>query len=155
VRETPARDADTVLWMNPLLKVFIGTHVRLYQLTKGRFGSKIGKLPVTLLTTTGRKTGRARTVPVASFEDQGDVVVIASFGGSPTHPAWFNNLTANPDVTVQVGDRVYRARAEVLTGADRDRLWKMVVEKAPNFGEYQKKTTREIPVVRLKRAPAA
>jgi deazaflavin-dependent oxidoreductase (nitroreductase family) len=138
--------------MNPLMKLFVAGHVNVYRLTRGRLGSKIIGLPVTLLTTTGRKTGKARTVPVASFEDGGDVIVIASFGGSPTHPAWFNNLAANPSVTVQIGTSVYSARAEVVTGAERERLWKMVVAKAPNFGEYQKKTTREIPVVRLKRA---
>jgi deazaflavin-dependent oxidoreductase (nitroreductase family) len=141
--------------MNALMKLFVSGHVRLYRLSGGRFGNKIGSLPVTLLTTTGRKTGKARTVPVASFEDQGDVLVIASFGGSPTHPAWFNNLVANPNVTVQVGSDVYPARAEVVTGPERERLWKMVVDRAPNFGEYQKKTTREIPVVRLKRTSPA
>jgi len=141
--------------MNPFFKTFVAGHVRLYRLTGGRLGGTIVGLPVTLLTTTGRKTGRARTVPVASFEDGGDVIVIASFGGSPTHPAWFVNLSANPNVTVQVGRDVYPARAEVVTGPERERLWAMVVAKAPNFGEYQKKTTREIPVVRLERASRA
>jgi deazaflavin-dependent oxidoreductase (nitroreductase family) len=136
--------------MNPIGRLFIAGHVRLYRMSNGRFGSSISGLPVALVTTTGRKTGKARTVPVASFEDNGDVLVIASFGGAPQHPAWFNNLVAKPDVTVQVGSRVYPARAEVVTGPERERLWKMVVDRAPNFGEYQKKTTREIPVVRLK-----
>jgi deazaflavin-dependent oxidoreductase (nitroreductase family) len=136
--------------MNPLGRLFIAGHVRLYRMSNGRFGSKMSGLSVALVTTTGRKTGKPRTVPVASFDDNGDVLVIASYGGSPQHPAWFNNMVAKPDVTVQVGSRVYPARAEVVTGPDRERLWKMVVDRAPNFGEYQKKTTREIPVVRLK-----
>lgn len=133
------------------LKAFVAGHVRLYRLSLGRLGGRIGTLPVALLTTTGRKTGKKRTVPLGSFEDQGDVLVIASFGGSPEHPAWYNNLVANPNVTVQVGERAYDGRAEIVTGADRERLWKMVVDKAPNFGAYQKKTTREIPIVRIKR----
>jgi deazaflavin-dependent oxidoreductase (nitroreductase family) len=136
--------------MNAFGRLFIAAHVGLYRMTGGRLGAKIVRLPVTLLTTTGKKTGKLRTVPVASFEDGGDVLVIASYGGSPTHPAWFNNLVAKPEVTVQVGPRVYPARAEVVTGPERERLWKMVVDRAPNFGAYQKKTTREIPVVRLK-----
>ena len=136
--------------MNPIGRLFIAGHVGLYRMSSGRLGSEISGLPVALVTTTGRKTGKARTVPVASFEDGGDVLVIASFGGSPKHPAWFNNLVAKPEVTVQVKDRVYAARAEVVSGPDRERLWRMVVDRAPNFGNYQKKTTREIPVVRLR-----
>jgi deazaflavin-dependent oxidoreductase (nitroreductase family) len=134
------------------MKVFVSSHVGLYRLTKGRMGGKIGTQPVVLLTTKGRQTGRSRTVPVGSFEDKGDVIVIASFAGSPKHPAWFNNLVANPEVKVQLGEREFSARAEVVTGAERERIWKMVVDKAPPFGEYAKKTTREIPIVRLKRA---
>jgi deazaflavin-dependent oxidoreductase (nitroreductase family) len=137
--------------MNPLMKAFVAGHVRLYRMTGGRWGGKIGSQPVTLLTTTGRKTGKSRTVPVGSFEDSGDVIVVASFAGSPQHPAWFENLSANPNVTVQLGDKTYAARAEVTSGTERERLWKMIIDKAPNFGDYQKKTTREIPIVRLKR----
>jgi deazaflavin-dependent oxidoreductase (nitroreductase family) len=140
--------------MNPLMKAFVAGHVGLFRLTGGRIGGKIGTLPVVLLTTTGRKTGKARTVPVGSFDDQGDVVVVASFAGSPQHPAWFNNLAANPNVTAQLGATPFSARAEIVTGADRERLWKKIVATAPNFGDYQKKTTREIPVVRLKRTQA-
>jgi deazaflavin-dependent oxidoreductase (nitroreductase family) len=140
--------------MNPLFKLVVGAHVGAYRLTKGRLGGKIGVSPVVLLTTKGRKTGRTRTIPLACFEDQGDALVIASFGGSPTHPSWFNNLVADPNVTVQRGARVYKARAEIVAGEERARLWKMVVERAPGFGEYQKKTTREIPIVRLREAKA-
>jgi deazaflavin-dependent oxidoreductase (nitroreductase family) len=136
--------------MNAIGRLFIAGHVGLYRMSNGRFGSAISGLPVALVTTTGKKTGKPRTVPVASFEDGGDVLVIASYGGSPNHPAWFNNLVAKPEVTVQVKDHVYPARAEVVSGPDRERLWKMVVERAPNFGNYQRKTTREIPVVRLR-----
>ncbi len=138
--------------MNPIGRLLIAGHVGLYRMSNGRFGSQISGLPVALVTTTGRKTGKLRTVPVASFEDGGDVLVIASYGGAPKHPAWFQNMMAKPEVTVQSGGRVYPARAEVVTGPERERLWKMVVDRAPNFGNYQKKTTREIPVVRLKAA---
>jgi deazaflavin-dependent oxidoreductase (nitroreductase family) len=138
--------------MNPLAQLFIGAHVRVYRLTGGRFGGTIGKQQVVLLTTTGRKTGKSRTVPLGSFEDGGDRLVVASAAGAPGHPAWFNNLTANPKVTVQLGPEVYEARAEVTSADERARLWKMIVETAPTFGEYQKKAgSREIPVVRLKR----
>jgi deazaflavin-dependent oxidoreductase (nitroreductase family) len=138
--------------MNPLAQMFIRAHARVYRLTGGRLGGTIGTQQVVLLTTTGKKTGKARTVPLGSFEDGGDRLIVASAAGSPKHPAWFNNLTANPDVTVQAGREVYEARAEITSGEERARLWKMIVEKAPGFGEYQKKAgDREIPVVRLKR----
>jgi deazaflavin-dependent oxidoreductase (nitroreductase family) len=138
--------------MNPLGQLFIRAHAAVYRLTDGRLGGKIGTQQVVLLTTTGRKTGKRRTVPLGSFEDGGDRLVVASAAGSPTHPAWFNNLTANPTVTVQLGSEVYDARAEVTSGEERARLMKMIIEKAPTFGDYQTKAgSREIPVVRLKR----
>ena len=142
--------------MNPLMNLFVGAHVRVYRLTGGSVGGTIVGQPVVLLTTTGRKTGKARTVPLGSFEDGGDRIVVASAAGSPTHPAWFNNLTANPEVTVQLGPRTYAARAEAISGEERARLWKMIIAKAPVFADYQKKATgREIPVVRLKEAGSA
>jgi deazaflavin-dependent oxidoreductase (nitroreductase family) len=148
--QTRERTLGTLLPMNALGRLFIAAHVTAYRASQGRIGGTIISLPVVLVTTTGRKTGKPRTVPVASFQDGGDVLVIASYGGSPQHPAWFANMMAKPEVKVQVGSRIYPARAEVVTGPDRERLWKMVVDRAPNFGNYQKKTTREIPVVRLR-----
>jgi deazaflavin-dependent oxidoreductase (nitroreductase family) len=137
--------------VSPLFHLFIGAHVRIYRLTGGRLGGKIVGQPVVLLTTTGRKTGKARTVPLGSFEDGGDRFIVASAAGSPTHPAWYNNLVANPEVTIQLGPRTYRARAETVTGEERARLWKMIVATAPGFADYQKKAgAREIPVVRLR-----
>jgi deazaflavin-dependent oxidoreductase (nitroreductase family) len=137
--------------VNPLFHLFIGAHVGVYRLTGGRLGGKIVGQPVVLLTTTGRKTGKARTVPLGSFEDGGDRLIVASYAGRPTHPAWYNNLVANPEVTIQLGQRTYRARAETVTGEERARLWQMIITAAPTFADYQKKAgSREIPVVRLK-----
>jgi deazaflavin-dependent oxidoreductase (nitroreductase family) len=142
--------------VNPLFHLFIGAHVGVYRLSGGRLGSKIMGMPLVLLTTTGRKTGKSRTVPLASFDDGSDRIIVASAGGSPTHPAWYNNLAANPEVTVQYGPRVYSARAETVSGDERARLWKMIISQGPNFADYEKKAAgREIPVVRLKEAGAA
>jgi deazaflavin-dependent oxidoreductase (nitroreductase family) len=141
--------------MNIGFKLFVGAHVGIYRLTKGRVGGSIGGQKVVLLTTTGRTTGKARTVPVGSFEDGADRIVVASFAGSPRHPAWFNNLTANPDVKVQLGGRVYAARARVTAGEERERLWRMVVAAAPGFADYQRKAgERTIPLVRLEEQAA-
>jgi deazaflavin-dependent oxidoreductase (nitroreductase family) len=107
---------------------------------------------IVLLTTRGRKTGVDRTVPVVSFVDGTDRIVIASKGGAPEHPAWFLNLEKNPDVTVQLGPEIFRAKAVVADPVERDRLYKLAVSEMPQFGEYEKKTNRKIPVVRLVRA---
>lgn len=137
--------------MSLMFKLVSAAHVWLYRSSGGKRGSKMLGKDIVLLTTTGRKSGVSRTVPVVSFVDGNDRIVIASKGGSPQHPAWFLNLQANPDVTVQLGPDVYRAKAVVTEPEERDRLFRRVVSEAPQFGEYEKKTTRVIPVVRLVR----
>jgi deazaflavin-dependent oxidoreductase (nitroreductase family) len=138
--------------VNPLFKLFVKGHVWLYQSSGGRRGSTMQGRKVLLLTTVGNKSGKSRTVPVVPFFEGAETYVIASLGGAPQHPAWYKNLLANPDVGVQIGADKWRARATpVDEGAERDRLWKAIVEQMPNFGEYQKKTSRVIPVVRLAR----
>ena len=138
--------------MKALWKLFTKTHVWLYRSSDGKRASKLAGKDVILLTTSGRKSGLLRTVPVMGFEDGNDRLVVASKGGSPEHPAWFLNLEANPNVTVQVGSEVYRATALITPPEERARLWKKVVSEAPQFGSYEKKTSRVIPVVRLVRA---
>jgi deazaflavin-dependent oxidoreductase (nitroreductase family) len=135
--------------MNPLFKLFVKGHVWLYRASGGKRGAKMGRLPVLLLTTRGRKSGAQRTVPVVPFQETGETYVIASMGGQPQHPAWFFNLKANPDVEVQLGPDHWRARAEELPTERRNDIWQRIVAAMPNFGEYQKKTSRMIPVVRL------
>jgi deazaflavin-dependent oxidoreductase (nitroreductase family) len=133
-----------------VFKLFVKGHVSLYQASGGRLGSKMSGMNVLLLTTTGKKTGKARTVPVVPYVENGETYVIASMGGAPQHPAWYTNLKANPEVDVQVGADKWKARAEPLEGgAERDRLWQKITAQMPNFAEYQKKTTRVIPVVHL------
>ncbi len=138
--------------VNPLFKLFVKGHVWLYQSSGGRRGSTMQGRKILLLTTVGNKSGKSRTVPVVPFFEGAETYVIASLGGAPEHPAWYKNLLANPDVGVQIGADKWRARATAVDeGPERDRLWKAIVEQMPNFGEYQKKTSRVIPVVRLAR----
>jgi len=137
--------------VNPLLKLFVKGHVWLYQSTDGRRGSTMQGRKILLLTTVGNKSGQPRTVPVVPFFEGNETYVIASMGGAPEHPAWYKNLLANPDVGVQVGAEKWRARAVAVEGPERDRLYKNISEQMPNFGEYQKKTSRVIPVVKLAR----
>ena len=138
--------------MNVLMKLFVKGHVWLYRTSAGKRGATIGGIPVLLLSARGRKSGVERTVPVARYEEDGQDYVIASMAGSPKHPAWYLNLEANPEVKVQFGADRYTARAEILPREERDQVWQRIAAAMPNFAEYQKKTERVIPVVRLVRA---
>ena len=104
-----------------------------------------------LLTTTGAKSGRPFTSPLAYTRDGDRYVVIASKGGAPTNPDWYHNLVANPEVTVEVGAETFRARAIPAEGEERDRLYAAQAAERPVFAEYQQKTTRRIPVIVLER----
>ncbi len=138
--------------MKLFFKLFVATHVALYRATRGRIGSSMMGGKVLLLTTTGHKSGKRRTVPVMQFDDGGRRFVVASAAGSPEHPAWFKNLQKQPEVTVETRGERYQARAEVVGGDERPRLWQKITAAAPNFAEYEKKAGgREIPVVELKR----
>jgi deazaflavin-dependent oxidoreductase (nitroreductase family) len=105
--------------------------------------------PVLLLNTTGRKSGQRRTNPLLYVRDGEDFVLIASNGGAPKHPAWYLNLMATPDATVEVGDREFRVRAQEADGEEKARLWQKMVEMYPAYDSYQKKTEREIPLLVL------
>ena len=117
------------------------------QVTSGPFAGR----PVLLLTTTGAKSGQPRLAPVVYSRDGEHYVIVASKGGSPTHPAWYLNLLAHPVVTVEVGGETFEARATATEGAERDRLFAQRAATNPNFAEYQRRTARVIPVVVLER----
>jgi deazaflavin-dependent oxidoreductase (nitroreductase family) len=114
-------------------------------------GGPFSTRPLLLLTTTGAKTGLPRTTPMMAIPDGDRLLVVASNAGAPTHPAWYHNLRAHPQVTVEVGTDTFEATAAVAGSEERPRLWAQIVEKHPFFGEYQAKITREIPVVVLTR----
>jgi deazaflavin-dependent oxidoreductase (nitroreductase family) len=122
-----------------------------FRANQGKVGGQMANTPLLLLTTTGAKTGRSLTKPLAFTKDGDRIFVIASFAGSPHDPAWFVNLVANPDVTVELGTERFKARARVIGGEERQRLFNLQAEKLPIFLDYQKKTTRQIPVVVFER----
>ena len=121
-------------------------HTRLYRATRGRVGGRLAGGPVMLLTTRGRKTGKERTVPLLYLPDGNDLVVVASNGGTATHPTWWLNLQADPEATVEVGGRRMRVRARRAGAEERARLWPRLVEMYGGYEGYQQKTDREIPV---------
>jgi deazaflavin-dependent oxidoreductase (nitroreductase family) len=136
-----------------LVRAFGRLHVRIYRLTGGRVVGRVGKAPILLLTTTGRRSGQPRTAPLLYLRDgEGErLAIVASFGGHPTHPVWYLNLEANPEVHVQVGRERYAATARTASAGERERLWPLLVEMYPGYAGYQEKTAREIPVVLLER----
>ena len=107
--------------------------------------------PLLLLTTTGATSGEQRTTPLVYSKDGDRVVIIASMGGAPKHPAWYLNLSASPRVTVELGTEKFEATASSAEGAERDRLYAQQAAMMPAFTEYEQKTTRRIPVVLLNR----
>jgi deazaflavin-dependent oxidoreductase (nitroreductase family) len=125
-------------------------HVFLYRLTGGRLGGRMRDFQVLLLTTTGRKSGKKRATPLGYFNYDGSYVISASHAGLPHHPSWYYNLKSNPHVTVQVKDRATPAIAEEANGDLRNQLWKQLIEQAPSYADYEKRTTRVIPMVILR-----
>ncbi len=134
---------------NLALKLGTIVHSGVYRATGGRLLGRMGRSPILILNTVGRKSGKKRATPLLYVVDGEDFVIIASKGGAPSHPAWYLNLKANPDATVAVGDRKVRVRAEELDGEEKERLWIKMAEMYPTYDDYQKKTKREIPLLVL------
>jgi deazaflavin-dependent oxidoreductase (nitroreductase family) len=107
--------------------------------------------PLLLLTTTGAKSGKPFTTPLVYTKDGDRIVIIASKGGFPTHPAWYHNLKAHPTVTLELGKEKFQAKANITKDPERQRLFDAQAKVMPNFNEYQKNTTRQIPVIVLER----
>jgi F420H(2)-dependent quinone reductase len=134
----------------------MGGHVVAYRLTGGVIGHRFpGSPPMLLLDHVGARSGRKRTSPLVYVKDGDNVVIVASKGGYPKHPAWYHNLLANPDTEIQVGSRRRRVRARVATAEERPRLWSKAVETYSGYAGYQERTDREIPLVILEPRPAA
>jgi deazaflavin-dependent oxidoreductase (nitroreductase family) len=125
-----------------------------FRASGGKVGGQFEGAPLLLLTTTGAKSGKKHTTPVMYLEDGDRVLVFASMAGAPTNPAWYHNLRANPEATVEVGADTYRVAAEVVEGEERDRLYAKQAAAYPGFAEYEAKTDRVIPVVALERLPS-
>ena len=122
-----------------------------YRANDGKVTGMFAGAPLLLLTTTGAKSGQLRTSPLVHTTDGDRLVVIASKGGAPTHPDWYHNLMANPEATVELGTDRFQVRASFPQGEERERLYNQQAAQMPNFAEYQKNTTRQIPVVVLER----
>ena len=139
-------------WIQDHLSRYLATNGEDGYLWDATLGGGKGLVPTLLLTTVGRKSGRALQLPLIFGQSGPDYVVVASKGGAPTHPAWYLNLEANPEVQVQVKADKFKAIAHTANAAERAKLWPLMVEIYGPYADYQKKTDRQIPLVVLKRA---
>lgn len=134
----------------PVLGRFADAHTAVYRMSGGRLGHRVpGFAPMLLLEHTGARSGAKRTTPLVYTKDGANLVIIASKGGHPSHPAWYHNLVANPDTAVQVGAEHRDVHVRVAGGDERARLWKLALTTYDGFDDYQERTGREIPVVVL------
>jgi F420H(2)-dependent quinone reductase len=136
----------------PVLRRVMAGHTAIYRATRGVVGHKFpGSPPVLLLDHVGAKSGKKRTSPLVYVRDGDDIVLVASKGGNPKNPAWFHNLKANPETTIQIGSEKRPVRARVATDEERKRLWPMAVDTYSGYEGYRKRTDRKIPLVVLER----
>lgn len=134
----------------PLLRRLMRGHTAAYRATRGVVGHRLpGLPPVLLLDHVGAKSGRKRTTPLVYTRDGSQLVLVASKGGHPKNPAWFHNLSANPDTTVQVGSKRRPVHARVARQEERGRLWDKAVSTYAGFDDYRRRTDREIPLIVL------
>jgi F420H(2)-dependent quinone reductase len=134
----------------PVLRRLMGGHAAVYRATHGLVGHRFpGSPPMLLLEHTGAKTATRRTSPLVYMRDGENMILVASKGGYPKNPAWFHNLMANPDTSIQVGARRRQVHARVADPEERRRLWPKVVEVYGGYEDYQRRTEREIPLVIL------
>jgi deazaflavin-dependent oxidoreductase (nitroreductase family) len=117
----------------------------------GKLGGAFEGVPILLLSTTGARSGQTRTTPVAYLLDDERMVIFASRGGAPTNPGWYHNLLANPSANVEVGSDTIAVQSSVTAGEERERLYERQAQRSPEFAEYARRTTRQIPVIALER----
>jgi deazaflavin-dependent oxidoreductase (nitroreductase family) len=134
----------------PILLRAMGAHTAAYRLTGGLIGHRVpGGPPMLLLDHVGARSGTGRTSPLVYARDGENVILVASKGGHPKNPAWFHNLMANPETTIQIGSRRQAVRARLATAAERKHLWPLVLSVYGGYAGYQERTEREIPLVVL------
>ena len=130
---------------------WVADHIKRYIETDGRDGHEWRGVPTLLITTRGRRSGKLRRTALIYGKDGDRHVIVASKGGHPSHPGWYNNLSGNPEVDVQVGADKFNAQARMATPEERAHLWPLMTAIWPAYDEYQEKTEREIPVVVLEK----
>lgn len=129
-----------------IVRLITSLNVWVYRLSGGRLMNRMEGAPICLVTMTGRRSGKKKTICLMYTPRGEDVILVASLGGSPSHPAWYYNFQAHPEVLIQVGTRRRNMVARETAGAERSALWGVAVANYASFATYQTRTTREIPV---------
>jgi len=142
--------ADTIDWDE--FNAFNRRLIEEYRANGGKVSGRGAGTPLLLLITIGAKSSQERIAPLAYTREGDRLVIIASKAGAPTHPDWYHNLLAHPEATVELGSERFPVRATIAEGAERERLYDQMAARMPYFAEYQRNTTRQIPVVLLERA---
>jgi deazaflavin-dependent oxidoreductase (nitroreductase family) len=130
-------------------KLVTAVHEGILRLSGGRLGGRIAGMPVLILTTTGHKSGQPRTTPLTYFELDGNVVLVASWGGDDRHPQWYRNLVASPAVTIERGNGKERLTARTASADEKAKWWPTITSTYQGYAGYQRRTTRDIPLVAL------
>jgi len=133
----------------PDMTLFGDEHVRQYEATGGKVGHDWNGTHCLILRTTGRRSGRTRKFPLIYGRDGASYVVVASKGGAPDNPGWYENLVAHPDAEIQVRDKVIPVKARTATPGEKKRIWPTMTAEWPDYDRYQAGTKRDIPVVLL------
>ena len=132
-----------------LFKAANGLHVGLYRMSGGKFANKIANLPILLITTFGRKSGKPFTNPVVYLKEGQDYLVAATNGGADTDPGWYLNLKTRPEAKIEVGNTTFTVQAMIAKGEERTRLYEKFKTASSNFVKYENSTSRVLPVIRL------
>jgi deazaflavin-dependent oxidoreductase (nitroreductase family) len=135
----------------PDFRLFGDEHVRQYEATNGKTGHEWNNTKILILRTKGRTTGELRKAPPIYGRDGDDYLVVASKGGAPDHPGWYKNLAAHPDIEIQVLGDILPVRAHTASAEEKARLWPIMTKEWPDYDKYQKSTSRDIPLVVLKK----
>lgn len=133
----------------PDFKLFGDEHVRQYEATNGQTGYEWNNTKVLILRTKGRTSGELRKAPLIFGRDGADYLIVASKGGAPDHPGWYKNLSAHPEIEIQVKGEIIPVRARTASAQEKQRLWPTMVKEWPDYDKYQRSTSRDIPVVIL------
>jgi deazaflavin-dependent oxidoreductase (nitroreductase family) len=147
VKKNKAKSSDGQVFDSPT--GWVKSHIKTYVESDGKKGHLWRGFPTLLLTTHGRKSGKLRRTALIYGQDGPNYLLVASNGGDPNHPSWYLNLSANPDVELQVGTEKFHARARTANSTEKPRLWKIMSRIFPKYDEYQAKAGREIPLVIL------
>ena len=150
LNEAHAGNASVGVTLEEMLAIN-GNVIEEFRANGGKVSGMFANEPLLLLTTTGAKSGQKRTNPLVHTLDGDRVVIIASFGGAPTHPAWFLNIQANPEVTIELPGESFTPKAVIPDGEERQRIYDQHAAQMPRFADYQAMTTRQIPVVVIPR----